>query len=114
MPEGFRARHSIWNSHWAIAFNDDGEVFEGGVRPAEAPPPDGRLRITPTADGPLELRGPLTVRSADGRVALEGGRATLCRCGGSRNKPFCDGSHTGRGFRSEAGGMSPAPGAAGP
>jgi CDGSH-type Zn-finger protein/uncharacterized Fe-S cluster protein YjdI len=92
------------NSHWSIAFNDDGEVFEGGVKPAEAPPPDGRLRITPTVDGPLELRGPLTVRSADGRVAFEGGRAALCRCGGSRNKPFCDASHVTRGFRSEPGG----------
>lgn len=95
------------NSHWSIAWNDDGEVFEGGVKLAEAPPPDGRLRIVPTADGPLELRGPLTVRSADGRVAFDGGRATLCRCGGSRNKPFCDGSHTGRGFRSGAGAAPP-------
>ena len=43
--------------------------------------------------GPLRIRGAVTLTSADGRVELEGGACKLCRCGASRNKPFCDGSH---------------------
>ncbi len=87
------------NRHLAAEFRDAGDVFEGGVKPAEAPAPDGRLRIVVSADGPYLLSGPLTVTSADGRVTLAGGTASLCRCGGSRNKPFCDGSHTRVEFR---------------
>jgi CDGSH-type Zn-finger protein/uncharacterized Fe-S cluster protein YjdI len=86
------------NSHREAGFFDRGEVFEGGVKPADGPLPDPRLRITASANGPLLLAGPVTVRSADGRVALEGGKASLCRCGQSRNKPFCDGSHRETGF----------------
>lgn len=44
-------------------------------------------------DGPLWVRGGITVEAADGfRYELRN-RVTLCRCGRSRNKPFCDGSH---------------------
>jgi CDGSH-type Zn-finger protein/uncharacterized Fe-S cluster protein YjdI len=80
------------NSHLEADFRDRGEVFEGGVKPLEGSPA-GPLRVTVSPDGPLLVKGPVTVRSADGRVALEGGGASLCRCGNSRNKPFCDGSH---------------------
>jgi CDGSH-type Zn-finger protein/uncharacterized Fe-S cluster protein YjdI len=80
------------NSHRAIRFIDRGEVFEGGVKPGE-PAEDRALRIGIDPAGPYRLNGPLVVESADGRVRLEGGQAALCRCGGSRNKPFCDGSH---------------------
>jgi len=55
--------------------------------------PTGALHHQRTPGGPLELQGPVTVRSADRRVALEGGAAKPCRCGQSRNQPFCDGSH---------------------
>jgi CDGSH-type Zn-finger protein/uncharacterized Fe-S cluster protein YjdI len=88
------------NSHWSSGFSDRGEVFEGGVKPGPAPAPDRGLRITLSADGPYELSGPLAITSADGRVSLTGGEAKLCRCGQSRNKPFCDGSHTTAGFKS--------------
>ena len=86
------------NSHRDVGFADRGEVFEGGLKPGDAGSADPRLRITPIADGPLLLAGPVTIRSTDGRVALQGGKASLCRCGRSRNKPFCDGSHKGAGF----------------
>jgi CDGSH-type Zn-finger protein len=45
-------------------------------------------------DGPLRVKGPVTVVDADG-TAYEISRKTffLCRCGASQNKPFCDGSH---------------------
>jgi CDGSH-type Zn-finger protein/uncharacterized Fe-S cluster protein YjdI len=80
------------NSHRAIRFVDPADVFEGGVKPGD-PTADGTLRVTAESKGPYRLEGPLEVVSADGRVRLAGGRAALCRCGTSRNKPFCDGSH---------------------
>jgi CDGSH-type Zn-finger protein/uncharacterized Fe-S cluster protein YjdI len=83
-------------SHRRGSFADPGEVFEGGVKPGASSQPALRFTVTPA--GPLEVEGPLTVRSADGLVRLAGGQATLCRCGGSRNKPFCDGSHRENGF----------------
>lgn len=84
------------NSHRALRFVDAGEVFEGGVKPAAGA--DRKLRIVVDEAGPYRLSGPLTVESADGRVRLEGGAAALCRCGASRNKPFCDGSHRAEGI----------------
>jgi CDGSH-type Zn-finger protein len=43
--------------------------------------------------GPLWVRGGIQVLSADGRSYEVRNRVTLCRCGHSSNKPFCDGSH---------------------
>lgn len=43
--------------------------------------------------GPLWVRGGIPVVSADGKPYTVRNRLTLCRCGRSRNKPFCDGSH---------------------
>ena len=48
--------------------------------------------------GPLWVRGGIPLQSADGYVYELRNRVTLCRCGRSTNKPFCDGSH-GRGVR---------------
>ena len=43
--------------------------------------------------GPLWLRGGIPVTAADGHAYEVRNRVTLCRCGASQNKPFCDGSH---------------------
>lgn len=43
--------------------------------------------------GPLRVCGGIPVESADGTTYEVRNRVTLCRCGKSRNKPFCDGSH---------------------
>ncbi|MCU1495643.1 MAG: hypothetical protein JWO62_3407 [Acidimicrobiaceae bacterium] len=48
--------------------------------------------------GPIWVRGGITVTSADGTDYERRNRVTLCRCGASRNKPFCDGSHAAVGF----------------
>ena len=58
------------------------------------PPSVGVIR-----DGPLWVRGGVTVIAADGTSYEVRNRVTLCRCGNSRNKPFCDGSHEDVGFR---------------
>jgi CDGSH-type Zn-finger protein len=46
--------------------------------------------------GPLWVRGGIPVESCDGKQYTTRNRLTLCRCGKSRNKPFCDGSHVER------------------
>jgi CDGSH-type Zn-finger protein len=51
--------------------------------------------------GPLFVRGGIPVFSADGTAYEVRNRVTLCRCGNSGNKPFCDGSHIGAEFRDE-------------
>ena len=43
--------------------------------------------------GPLWVRGGITIESHDGTEYERRNRVTLCRCGVSSNKPFCDGSH---------------------
>jgi CDGSH-type Zn-finger protein len=53
----------------------------------------GELTIKAATDGPLLTRGKLTIFASTGRVAWEGEKTALCRCGASQNKPFCDGSH---------------------
>lgn len=55
--------------------------------------------ITPIVDGPYRVRGAIQVVGSDGRAYELRERQTLCRCGHSANKPFCDGSHWYAGFR---------------
>jgi uncharacterized Fe-S cluster protein YjdI len=54
--------------------------------------------VCASAQGPLLVRGGVRVLDAEGNVLFEGEKAALCRCGGSRNKPFCDGTHKTNGF----------------
>ena len=49
--------------------------------------------------GPLWLRGRIPVKAADGFQYEVRNRVTLCRCGQSKNKPFCDGTHAAIKFR---------------
>ncbi|MBV9594548.1 MAG: CDGSH iron-sulfur domain-containing protein [Actinobacteria bacterium] len=49
--------------------------------------------ITVYPDGPLVIRGRVTITQADGEVVETGRISALCRCGRSAVKPFCDGSH---------------------
>jgi len=49
-------------------------------------------------DGPLWVRGGVQVTGADGQDYEVRNRVTLCRCGASTNKPFCDGTHQEVGF----------------
>jgi len=45
------------------------------------------------ASGPLWVKGGVEIESADGKKYEKRNRVTLCRCGKSMNKPFCDGRH---------------------
>ena len=67
-------------------------------RPGAAEPRTLALEVKASAAGPLLIRGGVRVLDAEGNVLYEGDRAALCRCGGSANKPFCDGTHKTNGF----------------
>jgi CDGSH-type Zn-finger protein len=57
------------------------------------------VTITALENGPYLVRGPVTVRDADGNeYRSERQTIALCRCGGSTTKPFCDGTHSKIGF----------------
>ena len=51
--------------------------------------------------GPIWLRGGIALTSADGYQYEIRNRMTVCRCGASKNKPFCDGSHTAIKFKAK-------------
>jgi CDGSH-type Zn-finger protein len=50
--------------------------------------------ITPYRDGPLLVRGPVRLTDQEGNeIAVGRETIALCRCGKSRLRPFCDGTH---------------------
>lgn len=51
------------------------------------------VKIQITAGGPLLVEGVCIIVDKDGKEETKDGKFALCRCGQSRNKPFCDGSH---------------------
>jgi Iron-binding zinc finger CDGSH type/Divergent 4Fe-4S mono-cluster len=55
--------------------------------------------VRSSENGPLLVSGGVRIVDADSNLLHEGEKATLCRCGGSSNKPFCDGTHKTNGFR---------------
>lgn len=83
------------NAHEKAGFTDHGAVGARGKGFAVA---GGPLKITPTKDGPLKVEGAVTLVAATGRRAWQGEKVFLCRCGQSKNRPFCDGSHKAAGF----------------
>lgn len=103
---------AVWNTVSEVRSEGDQRVFVDQVNQC----PSGRLRarlraggeaieqdLAPTialtedpaqgVAGPLWVRGGITVVGADGVAYERRNRVTLCRCGASNNKPFCDGSH---------------------
>ncbi len=87
-------------SHTEAEFQDQGTAGKDSVKTVESADEERVLRITPTADGPLAVKGKAEIVSADGQTCYSGNRMYLCRCGASQNKPFCDGSHATVGFHS--------------
>ncbi len=85
-------------SHTAAAFTATGEPATRPSEPLAAR--GGPLDIRPQRNGPLVVRGNLELCAGTGRTIDRVTSARLCRCGGSANKPFCDGTHSQIGFQS--------------
>lgn len=84
------------NSHKGIAFRDDGACGQTDAAVATA---TGPIHVTVFTDGPAQVDGPLAVHDGFGDTAVTTMQCWLCRCGASKNKPFCDGSHKDAGFK---------------
>ena len=50
-------------------------------------------------NGPLLVPGNITVMDAEGKESSRQNITAFCRCGVSKNKPFCDGAHNGINFK---------------
>lgn len=86
-------------SHNDIGFAASGEP---ATRPSEPlPQRSGRLEVAPQRNGPLVVRGALEICAGTGRTVDRVAAARLCRCGGSKTKPFCDNTHLENGFEAE-------------
>ena len=72
-----------------------GEEVENKLKPAIGVVEDPAL----SCSGPLWVQGGILIESSDGTPYEVRNRITLCRCGASSNKPFCNGSHASIRFR---------------
>ncbi len=85
------------NSHEKSGFQDRGAIGETSKGTGSG----GTLEIKKAKNGPLLLSGHIKLVTSSGRVAWEGDKCALCRCGHSKNKPFCDGAHKDAGFEAD-------------
>ena len=100
---------------WAMIGRDDDLDTRERIRTMSRLCPSGRLltqvdgsddvdelayepSVAVVRDGPLWVRGGVRVETADGEAYEGRNRVALCRCGASKNKPFCDGTHEETGF----------------
>jgi CDGSH-type Zn-finger protein/uncharacterized Fe-S cluster protein YjdI len=87
------------NTHLDAGFTASASLGESKLKEDEVD--DRVLRITLASNGPLLLRGPVTVVGGSDAEEQRGLRGALCRCGQSQNKPYCDGTHKTTGFAAE-------------
>jgi uncharacterized Fe-S cluster protein YjdI len=112
LPKVFDVRRRKWIDVQAAPADDIARVIDtcpsgalkyvrsGEPALAATPPVRPLTVITLVTDGPLAVEGRVSVRTGRGEVVRDAERVVLCRCGGTRNQPFCDGSHLSVGFKS--------------
>ena len=77
----------------ALSYSIEGE---------EAQEPERTPAIQVATDGPYKVTGDVQLVGQAWSAGAPRQRYTLCRCGASKNKPFCDGSHSEIGFKDDA------------
>lgn len=75
-----------------------GALHYRSIVESAAEQPDAVSSITATRNGPLYARGEIAINDSAGNFVLRDTRVALCRCGATRNPPFCDRSHAHIGF----------------
>jgi len=86
-------------SHTAAGFTASGEPASKELVTLEER--GGALTINPAPNGPLLVGGPLEIMAGTGRAIERTTKTALCRCGASKNKPYCDGTHSQIGFEAD-------------
>jgi CDGSH-type Zn-finger protein/uncharacterized Fe-S cluster protein YjdI len=86
-------------SHSAAGFTATGEPEAKPTEPLEMR--GGTVEIEPLPNGSLKITGNIEVVSGTGRTVNRATKLFLCRCGQSKNKPWCDSSHKAAGFVAE-------------
>ena len=82
--------------HLDMEFLNPGKISEASEIAASQRP--SKLTLSCIKDGPITFRGRLRLHNQFGQECVKM-RGSLCRCGQSASKPFCDGSHTRTGFK---------------
>ena len=84
------------DSHYEAEFLHSGKIHEASeIMHSERP---SKITVSCIKDGPITFRGRMRLHNQFGQECVKM-RGSLCRCGQSANKPFCDGSHSKTGFR---------------
>jgi uncharacterized Fe-S cluster protein YjdI/CDGSH-type Zn-finger protein len=109
LPEVFRPQERPWvRTDAADAARIEAQVARcpsgalTSTRPAAAPDAVARAAvptITVLPDGPYVVSGEVEIRTKDGDLVRATRKVSLCRCGRSADKPYCDGTHARVGFR---------------
>lgn len=95
---GRRRRFAASRQGYTVSMNEDSG--DSGERHSDAAP----VTITPYPDGPYLVRGDFVLRDREGNEMALGRRTiALCRCGKSRMRPLCDGTHRLSGFQAPSG-----------
>jgi CDGSH-type Zn-finger protein len=84
------------DQHLDKEFLNPGKISEASEIAASQRP--SKLTLSCIKDGPITFRGRLRLHNQFGQECVKM-RGSLCRCGQSASKPFCDGSHSRTGFK---------------
>jgi uncharacterized Fe-S cluster protein YjdI len=78
--------------------NNPGQVDPAATKVEETlPHQETIIEILP--NGPMLVRGYVTMKDKEGNEVTKGPVTALCRCGATKNKPYCDGAHMRTGFK---------------
>ena len=91
-----RSRPVCDDRHVDMEFLHSGKIFEVSEVAASSRP--SKITISCIKDGPVTFRGRMRLHNQFGQECVKM-RGSLCRCGQSASKPFCDGSHSRVGFK---------------
>lgn len=107
LPAVFRPRERPWiqTDHAGTADIEatvkacpSGALSIKAAPPASEEPVLQKSQVKILSNGPVRVTGPCEVTLSDGTVVEKPNGVSFCRCGGSANKPFCDGSHKTNGY----------------
>jgi len=112
LPEVFKPRDRPWVQMEAADIEQIRETVHAcpsgalSIKPAPSPFPATEPELVhPKAtvkifeNGPVRVLGPCDITMADGSIVEKLNGVSFCRCGGSKNLPFCDASHKTNGFK---------------